>query len=104
MRVCDARIAHTSVHRLVTTLLIRMRRRRGRLPSGATSHYWWRYLHNGSQSEWAARARRSLKFCKMQVHLLCLVTQLIGSSVVFSVVISDSTKFGLLCRERQTGS
>jgi hypothetical protein len=26
-------------------------------------------LHNDLQSEWAAGARRSLKFCKMQLHL-----------------------------------
>jgi hypothetical protein len=25
--------------------------------------YWRRYLGNDCQSEWAARARRSLKFC-----------------------------------------
>jgi hypothetical protein len=29
--------------------------------------YWRRYLANDHQSEWAARARRSLKFCEMQV-------------------------------------
>jgi tetratricopeptide (TPR) repeat protein len=32
--------------------------------------YWRRYLANESQSEWAARARRSLKFCEMQIHSL----------------------------------
>jgi tetratricopeptide (TPR) repeat protein len=31
--------------------------------------YWRRYLAIDCQSEWAARARRSLKFCEMQVHL-----------------------------------
>src|SRR6266540_3804291 len=31
--------------------------------------YWRRYLANDAQSEWAARARRSLKFCEMQIHL-----------------------------------
>ncbi|HZM86646.1 MAG TPA: tetratricopeptide repeat protein [Blastocatellia bacterium] len=31
--------------------------------------YWRRYLANECQSEWAARARRSLKFCEMQIHL-----------------------------------
>jgi tetratricopeptide (TPR) repeat protein len=30
---------------------------------------WRRYLGNDAQSEWAARARRSLKFCEMQIHL-----------------------------------
>jgi Tetratricopeptide repeat len=30
--------------------------------------YWRRYLANECQTEWAARARRSLKFCEMQVH------------------------------------
>ena len=32
--------------------------------------YWRRYLASDGQSEWAARARRSLKFCDMQVHLV----------------------------------
>jgi tetratricopeptide (TPR) repeat protein len=31
--------------------------------------YWHRYLASDCQSEWAVRARRSLKFCEMQVHL-----------------------------------
>jgi tetratricopeptide (TPR) repeat protein len=31
--------------------------------------YWRRYLANDAQSEWAAGARRSLKFCEMQVYL-----------------------------------
>ena len=30
--------------------------------------YWRRYLANECQSEWAARARRSLKFCEIQIH------------------------------------
>jgi len=30
---------------------------------------WRHYLANDAQSEWAARARRSLKFCEMQVHI-----------------------------------
>jgi tetratricopeptide (TPR) repeat protein len=29
--------------------------------------YWRRYLTIDRQSEWAARARRSLKFCEMQM-------------------------------------
>ena len=32
--------------------------------------YWRRYLDSDCQSEWVARARRSLKFCEMQVHLI----------------------------------
>jgi tetratricopeptide (TPR) repeat protein len=32
--------------------------------------YWRRYLGNECQSEWAVRARRSLKFCEMQIHSL----------------------------------
>jgi tetratricopeptide (TPR) repeat protein len=32
------------------------------------AEYWRRYLANDAQSEWAARARRSLKFCEMQVR------------------------------------
>jgi tetratricopeptide (TPR) repeat protein len=31
--------------------------------------YWRRYLALDGQSEWASRARRSLKFCEMQQHL-----------------------------------
>jgi tetratricopeptide (TPR) repeat protein len=30
--------------------------------------YWRRYLDIDCQSEWTARARRSLKFCEMQIH------------------------------------
>jgi tetratricopeptide (TPR) repeat protein len=33
------------------------------------AEYWRQYLANDAQSEWAARARRSLKFCEMQVYL-----------------------------------
>ena len=32
--------------------------------------YWRRYLTSDRQSEWATRARRSLKFCEMQVYLI----------------------------------
>ena len=32
--------------------------------------YWRRYLTRDRQSDWATRARRSLKFCEMQVHLI----------------------------------
>ena len=31
--------------------------------------YWRRYLVGDYQTEWAARARRSLKFCEMRGHL-----------------------------------
>src|SRR5438445_2888359 len=31
--------------------------------------YWRQYLATDAQSEWAARARRSLKFCEMQEYL-----------------------------------
>jgi hypothetical protein len=37
--------------------------------------YWRRYLANDRQSEWAARARRSLKFCEMQINLAAVGTQ-----------------------------
>jgi tetratricopeptide (TPR) repeat protein len=33
------------------------------------ANYWRHYLANDNQSEWAARARRSLKFCEMQIYL-----------------------------------
>jgi hypothetical protein len=33
------------------------------------AEYWRRYLASDCQSEWAAWARRSLKFCEMQVHV-----------------------------------
>ena len=32
--------------------------------------HWRRYLAGDRASEWAARARRSLKFCEIQVNLL----------------------------------
>ena len=32
--------------------------------------YWRRYLANDSQSDWAARARRSVKFCEMALKEL----------------------------------
>jgi tetratricopeptide (TPR) repeat protein len=32
--------------------------------------YWRHHLAANAKSEWATRARRSLKFCEMQVHLL----------------------------------
>ena len=32
------------------------------------AEYWRRYLATDAQSQWAARARRSLKFCEMQIH------------------------------------
>jgi tetratricopeptide (TPR) repeat protein len=35
--------------------------------------YWRHYLANDRQSEWAARARRSLKFCEMQINLVTAV-------------------------------
>src|SRR5262249_37516596 len=31
--------------------------------------YWRHYLANDRQSDWAARARRSLKFCEMLINL-----------------------------------
>jgi tetratricopeptide (TPR) repeat protein len=34
------------------------------------AEHWRRYLASDCQSEWAARARRSLKFCEMQLHLV----------------------------------
>jgi hypothetical protein len=30
---------------------------------------WRRYLASDNRSDWATRARRSLKFCEMQSHL-----------------------------------
>ena len=33
------------------------------------AEYWRQYLANNALSEWGARARRSLKFCEMQIHL-----------------------------------
>jgi len=34
------------------------------------AEYWRRYLTSDRQSEWATRARRSLKFCEMQGYLI----------------------------------
>jgi tetratricopeptide (TPR) repeat protein len=36
----------------------------------AAADYWRRYLTNDCQSDWASRARRSLKFCEMQINLI----------------------------------
>src|SRR5947208_11314682 len=33
------------------------------------AEYWRQYLATDAQSEWAVRARRSLKFCEMQEYL-----------------------------------
>jgi predicted metal-dependent hydrolase len=38
-------------------------------PRKLAADYWRRYLAIDGQSEWASRARRSLKFCEMQQHL-----------------------------------
>jgi tetratricopeptide (TPR) repeat protein len=35
---------------------------------GEAADYWRRYLARDHASEWAARARRSLKFCEIQVN------------------------------------
>ena len=37
---------------------------------GEAADYWRRYLASDRSSEWAARARRSLKFCEIQVNSL----------------------------------
>jgi tetratricopeptide (TPR) repeat protein len=37
---------------------------------GEAAEYWRRYLVSDRASEWAARARRSLKFCEIQVNSL----------------------------------
>jgi tetratricopeptide (TPR) repeat protein len=37
---------------------------------GEAADYWRRYLASDRQSEWAARARRSLKFCEIQINLI----------------------------------
>jgi tetratricopeptide (TPR) repeat protein len=37
---------------------------------GEAADYWRRYLRSDCASEWAARARRSLKFCAIQVNSL----------------------------------
>jgi tetratricopeptide (TPR) repeat protein len=39
------------------------------------AEYWRRYLVNDGQSEWAARARRSLKFCEMQALLTVMASR-----------------------------
>jgi tetratricopeptide (TPR) repeat protein len=41
--------------------------RKSQYPEAA--EYWRRYLTSDCQSEWATRARRSLKFCEMQAYL-----------------------------------
>jgi hypothetical protein len=42
--------------------------RKGAYPEAAD--YWRQYLANDCLSEWSARARRSLKFCEIQVNSL----------------------------------
>jgi hypothetical protein len=42
--------------------------RRNRYAEAA--NYWRRYPAKDRQSEWAARARRSLEFCEMQANLV----------------------------------
>src|ERR1700722_617485 len=37
---------------------------------GEAADYWRRYLANDRASEWAAPARRSLKFCEIQMNSL----------------------------------
>src|SRR6516225_12129488 len=48
-------------------------RRRDLLQRGSrhkeAAEYWRQYLANDALSEWAARARRSLKFYEMQIYL-----------------------------------
>jgi tetratricopeptide (TPR) repeat protein len=34
------------------------------------ANYWRHYLASDCQTDWATRARRSLKFCEMQVNLI----------------------------------
>ena len=34
------------------------------------AEYWRRYLTSDCRSDWATRARRSLKFCEMQDFLI----------------------------------
>ena len=42
--------------------------RKNQFPEAAD--YWRRYIASDCQTEWATRARRSLKFCEMHVHLV----------------------------------
>jgi tetratricopeptide (TPR) repeat protein len=35
---------------------------------GESAEYWRRYLARDRSSDWAVRARRSLKFCEIQVN------------------------------------
>jgi hypothetical protein len=44
-------------------------RKKGLGKRAEAADYWRCYLANDCQAEWAARARRSLKFCEMQVRL-----------------------------------
>jgi hypothetical protein len=42
--------------------------RKNQYPEAAD--YWRRYLASDSRSDWATRARRSLKYCEMQGYLI----------------------------------
>jgi hypothetical protein len=44
-------------------------RKKGLGKRAEAADYWRCYFANDCQAEWAARARRSLKFCEMQVRL-----------------------------------
>jgi tetratricopeptide (TPR) repeat protein len=48
--------------------LARLLQRKGSYAEAAD--YWRRYLMSDPASEWPARARRSLKFCEIQINLL----------------------------------
>ncbi len=70
--MCDERLGQNAVwplsiirwQHLVALLLQRTNQ------YAETVDYWRRYLASDCQSEWAARARRSLKFCEMQINLI----------------------------------
>jgi hypothetical protein len=42
---------------------------------GEAAQYWRRYLAGDRLSEWAARARRSLKFCEIQVNSVAVTSR-----------------------------
>ena len=64
----DERGGHFDFRDLAGARQIAMLQRTNQYAEAA--HYWRRYLASDCQSEWAARARRSLKFCEMQVRLI----------------------------------
>jgi hypothetical protein len=67
---CDASVEPTELINSLSCLVFVPFRDPGTNQYAEAADYWRRYLASDCQSEWAARARRSLKFCEMQINLI----------------------------------